>query len=432
MEKKLYGLIGRRLGHSWSVPIHCMLGCQDYQLIELEPEELRDFLQNEQLCAINVTIPYKRDVMPYCDVIDAAAAAIGSVNTIVRKADGKLYAYNTDMAGFCYMAAHAGIDMCGKKVVVLGSGGASLMAQAAARQQHARQVVVISRSGADNYENLSKHADAEIIVNATPVGMYPHTEQAPVDLTQFPACEGVLDLIYNPRRTALLMQAELLGLRWSDGLPMLVAQAVEAERHFFGRPIPDEKIEEILSVLRAEKTNIVLIGMPGCGKSSVGAALAARTGREAIDIDSRIEERIGCSIPAYFASHEEADFRQLEHEEIASVGKLSGKIILTGGGAIKDPRNYPVLHQNGRIYHLLRPLTLLPTDGRPLSQANDPAALWAQRKPLYESFCDTAIENNNTIEETACAVWEDFCEHSCDERPKPESAGHTPAGNIRT
>ena len=220
MAEKVYGLLGRKLGHSWSVPIHAALGCGGYRLIELEPEQLGPFLARQDIGGLNVTIPYKRDVMPYCDVIDEAAQAIGSVNTLARRADGKLYAWNTDAAGFCWMARRAGVELSGRKVVILGSGGASLTAQAMARRLGAREVVVISRSGENNYGNLERHADAEIVVNTTPVGMYPNNGAAPVDLAAFPRCQGVLDVIYNPRRTALLLQAESLGIPCSDGLPM--------------------------------------------------------------------------------------------------------------------------------------------------------------------------------------------------------------------
>lgn len=212
MGEKVYGLLGRKLGHSWSAPIHAALGCADYRLIELEPEELGAFLAREDIGGLNVTIPYKRDVMAYCDVLDPMAEAIGSVNTLVRRADGKLYGYNTDAAGFCFMAQRAGIGFAGKKTLVLGSGGASRTAAACAKKLGAREVVVISRSGENNYTNLGRHADAERIVNTTPVGMYPNNGAAAVDLTAFPACAGVLDLIYNPRRTALLLQAEELGI----------------------------------------------------------------------------------------------------------------------------------------------------------------------------------------------------------------------------
>ena len=311
MDGRVYGLLGRKLGHSWSVPIHQALGCEDYRLIELEPEDLSAFLAREDIGGLNVTIPYKRDVMPHCDEIDEAARAIGSVNTIVRR-EGKLFAYNTDAAGFCYMARRAGISFADRKTVILGSGGASLMAQAMVRQLGSREVAVISRSGEDNYETLSRHADADILVNATPVGMFPGNGDAPVDLDAFPALSGVLDLIYNPRRTALLQQAERLGLPRSDGLPMLVAQAVAAEEHFFDAPIPEDETERILDKLRREMTNLVLIGMPGSGKTTVGRALANLTGREAIDLDSRIEERAGRSIPEIFAREGEAAFRALE------------------------------------------------------------------------------------------------------------------------
>lgn len=412
MEEKLFGLLGRTLGHSWSVPIHRALGCGGYRLIELEPDALPAFLARTDLGGLNVTIPYKREVMPYCDVIDPLAAQIGSVNTLVRRADGKLYAYNTDAAGFRFMAHRAGIDFAGKKPLVLGSGGASRTAVACAKALGAREVVIISRSGEDNYDNLSRHADADIVVNTTPVGMYPHNGAAPLDLRAFPRCAGVLDLIYNPRRTALLLQAESLHILCSDGLPMLVAQAVAAEEHFFETSIPAGETERILSDLRREMTNLVLIGMPGSGKSTVGAALAALTGREAIDLDARIEERAGCPIPEIFARGGEAAFRALEREVTAECGALTGKILLTGGGVVKTPENYASLRQNGRIYHLLRPLDLLPTDGRPLSQGADLAAMWAERAPLYERFRDAAVENTGTVEETAEKIWRDHCENS--------------------
>lgn len=432
MAAPIFGLLGRKLGHSWSVPIHTALGCTDYRLIELEPEDLPAFLQQENLGGLNVTIPYKRDVMPYCDVIDPQAQAIGSVNTLCRRSDGKLYAWNTDAAGFSYMARRAGISFAGQKVVILGSGGASLTAQYVARQEGARAVVVISRSGSDNYDNLSHHADADIVVNTTPVGTYPNNGQSPVDLTAFPACKGVLDVVYNPRRTALLLQAESLSIPCCDGLPMLVAQAKAAEEHFFQRSIPDSETERILSQLRRETQNIVLIGMPGCGKSTVGAALAALTGREAIDIDQRIEARAGCSIPEIFAQGGEAAFRALEQEETALAGACSGKILLTGGGVVTVEANYASLHQNGRIYHLLRSLDTLATDGRPLSQGADLAAMWQRRAPLYARFRDAEADNNGTAEETAAAIWRDFCVHCGSERSESEHAGHPAAGDLRT
>ena len=412
MGARVYGLLGRKLGHSWSVPIHAALGCAGYRLIELEPDQLAPFLRRDDIGGLNVTIPYKRDVMPLCDAIDPAAEAIGSVNTLVRQPDGKLVGYNTDIDGFRYMARRAGISLAGKKVVILGSGGASLTAQAAARQEGAAEIIVISRSGPDNYENLDRHADAQVLVNTTPVGMYPGNGASPVELAVFPALEGVLDVVYNPRRTALLLQGAALGIPCSDGLPMLVAQAVVAEERFFDKSIPASENERILAQLRREMTNIVLIGMPGSGKTTVGTALAALTGREAIDLDQLIETTAGCSIPEIFAQEGEAGFRAREAAAAAEAGKRTGVILLTGGGIVKTAANYGALHQNGRIYQLVRDLSLLPTEGRPLSQGADLQAMWRERAPLYQRFRDAEIDNSGTVEDTAAAIWRDFCEHS--------------------
>ena len=394
MDERIYGLLGRKLGHSWSVPIHAALGNGAYRLLELEPDGLAPFLHRKDIGGLNVTIPYKRDVMPLCDEIDPAAEAIGSVNTIVRCADGKLVGYNTDIDGFLYMARRAGISLSGKKVVILGSGGASLTAQTAARQGGAAEVVVVSRFGPDNYDNLSRHADAEILVNATPVGMYPGNGQSPVDLSVFPVCQGVLDVIYNPRRTALLLQA------------------VAAEERFFNRSIPAGENERILVQLRREMTNLILIGMPGSGKTTVGEALSRLTGREAVDLDQMIETTAGCSIPEIFQREGESGFRARERAAAEEAGKRTGVILLTGGGIIKTAENYAALHQNGRIYQLVRDLSLLPTEGRPLSQGADLAAMWRERAPLYARFRDVEIDNSGTVEDTAAAIWRDFCAHS--------------------
>ena len=405
------GLLGEKLGHSYSPAIHAQLADYAYGLYEVAPEDLPAFLTGGDFDALNVTIPYKKAVIPYCAELSPIAQKLGSVNVLVRRPDGTLYGDNADAFGFEYLVRHSGIDVAGQKALVLGNGGASATIQAVLEQLGAH-VTVISRHGPDNYDNLDRHADARVIVNTTPVGMYPNNGAAAVDLTAFPACAGVLDLIYNPRRTALLLQAEALGIPCSDGLPMLVAQAKAAEEHFFDRTIADSENERILAQLRREMTNLVLIGMPGSGKSAVGAALAALTGREAIDIDARIAEKAGCSIPEIFAKGGEAAFRALEREATAACGALSGKLLLTGGGVVKTPGNYAALHQNGRIYQLLRPLELLPTDGRPLSQGADLAAMWAERAPLYERFRDAAIDNSGTVGQTAQAIWRDFCENS--------------------
>lgn len=250
MDGKVHGLIGRTLAHSWSVEIHELLGCADYRLIELEPEEVGPFLARDDLGGVNVTIPYKVDVVPFCDELSQVAREIGSVNTVVRRDDGTLLGDNTDREGMLYAARCAGLDFAGAKVLVLGSGGTSRTACSVLKHVGAREVVIISRGGEDNYGNLHRHADAEFIINTTPVGMYPKVDTAPVDLTLFPACRGVLDVIYNPRRTALLAQAEELGIPHTDGLPMLVAQAKASEGVFFeGRVFPDDMIEDIVEVL---------------------------------------------------------------------------------------------------------------------------------------------------------------------------------------
>ncbi|WP_369282847.1 shikimate kinase [Oscillibacter sp. GMB15532] len=415
MSERIYGLLGRTLCHSWSVPIHAAAGNGAYRLIELEPHELPGFLSRPDIGGLNVTIPYKRDVMPLCDVIDPAAREIGSVNTIVRR-DGKLYAWNTDITGFLYMADLAGVELKGRKVVILGGGGTSLTAQAAARAAGAREIAVITRSGPSNYETLSHHADGEIVINTTPVGMYPNTGAAPVNLERFSACQGVLDVVYNPRRTALLLQAEALGLPCSDGLPMLVAQAIAAEELFFNQRIDPAENRRILALLRQRMENMVLIGMPGCGKSTVGGALAKLTGREAVDLDVEIVKSAGKSIPAIFAEDGEPAFRALEQTAAARFGAESGKVIICGGGIVKDAENYGLLRQNGRIYQLDRAIETLPTAGRPLSQGADLAAMAAEREPLYRRFRDIRIDNNGSAAESAAAIWRDFCADSDSQR----------------
>ncbi len=430
MGEKVYGLLGRKLGHSWSVPIHQALGCKDYRLIELEPEALGDFLRREDIGGLNVTIPYKRDVMAFCDVIDEGAKAIGSVNTLVRR-EGKLYGYNTDIDGFLYMLRRARISLMGKKVVVLGSGGASLTAQAAAKREGAREVVVVSRTGPDNYENLpQRHGDAEALVNTTPVGMWPRLEEAPVDLRLLPAVTDVVDVIYNPGRTNLLLQAsgwnrnefyyDDLGLwderyfRCAGGLSMLVAQAKRAEELFFDRTIPDGDTEKIVAWLWQDRTNIVLVGMPGCGKTTVGRELARLSGKPLADLDEEIVRRAGKSIPDIFREEGEAAFRELEAQVLADVCARSGQVIATGGGAVLRAENRAAMRRTGWVYFLRRALEELPTDGRPLSQKGSLEEMYRVRKPLYSAAADTVIDNSVALEETAELIWRDFCENSGD------------------
>ena len=399
------GLLGRKLGHSYSPAIHAQLGGYEYALYEKEPEELPDFLQRGDFTGLNVTIPYKKAVVPYCTELSETAQLLGSVNTLLRRPDGTLYGHNTDYDGFLSLVRQSGVAVSGKKALVLGSGGASVTAQAVLRTLGA-QVVVISRSGEDNYENLSRHADAAIVVNTTPVGMYPHNGERPVDLTAFPACRAVYDIVYNPERTALMLQAEALGIPAFGGLHMLVAQAKAASELWQGKPIPHSETPRIESLLRAGTRNIVLVGMPGCGKSTVAAALGEATGREVCDSDALIEELAGMPIPEIFAQQGEAAFRAYETQAIAQLGKRSGIVLATGGGCVTRPENYPLLHQNGTILWLQRDLAALPTDGRPLSQAGKLEAMYEVRRPLYARFADHTISNNGSVEQTVAAVKE--------------------------
>ena len=412
MSERIYGLLGRTLKHSYSVPIHRALGNESYALFELEPEALGAFLARGDIDGLNVTIPYKRDVMAYCDVLDETAREIGSVNTIVRLPNGKLAGYNTDAYGLKYMASRARIKLSGRKVVILGSGGASLTAQYVAKTEGAREIVVVSRAGEENYENISRHADAEILINTTPVGMYPHTGEMPADPAQFPILEGVLELVYNPRRTALTFRAEALGIPCGDGLSMLVAQAKAAEELFFDRAIADSENERILKLMHQSAQNIVLIGMPGSGKTTIGTALAALTGRVAVDLDEQIVQSTGKTIPQIFAESGEAAFRAMEREQAERWGRESGLVLVTGGGIVKDERNYDSLKQNGRIYEVQRDLALLPRDGRPLSQSSDLAAMQRERAPLYRRFRDAVITNDTTQQEAAARIWQDFCDNA--------------------
>ncbi|NLI52977.1 MAG: shikimate kinase [Clostridiales bacterium] len=412
MDKRIYGLIGRSLLHSYSVPIHRALGNEAYALYPLEPEALGEFLLRKDVAGLNVTIPYKRDVMAYCAELDETAREIGSVNTLVRREDGTLKGYNTDAYGFRYMAMRAGISFADQKVVILGSGGSSLMVRYVAQRGGARQIVVVSRSGADHYGNLDRHADAQVLVNTTPVGTYPQTGEMPVDPALFPACEGVLDLVYNPRRTALLFRARELGISCSDGLSMLVAQAKAAEELFFGKAIADGENERILRLLSQTMQNIVLIGMPGSGKSTVGEALARLTGRKMVDLDEQIARAAGCSIPEIFTHSGEAAFRKLEREQTQVWGRESGLILVTGGGVVKDERNYPALKQNGRLYEIRRDIALLAREGRPLSANADLSDMLRERGPLYERFRDARIANDALPEQAAEQIWQDFCDNA--------------------
>lgn len=397
------GLLGKKLGHSYSPMIHNLLANYTYELFEREPEELEAFLRFEDFTGCNVTIPYKKAVIPFCTELSAIARKLGAVNTLVRTSDGKVIGHNTDYFGFSYLCKKSGLSVTGKKVLVLGTGGASATVCAVLREAQA-QVVTISRTGPDNYQNLYRHVDASVIVNATPVGMYPNTYETPLDLKGFPKLEGVLDLIYNPCRTRLLMDAEKMGCVTANGLWMLVAQAKESAEWFLKQPISDSVIPKIYQRIRKEAESIILIGMPGCGKSTIGKLLAQKTGRTFVDTDEVIEKRVGLTISEIFTRYGEPEFRKMEHEVLKDFGKRPGLVLATGGGCVKNLENYSLLHQNGSIFWLQRDLHQLATERRPLSQQNTLQQLYAQRKPMYEAFCDRTVVNRETPEDTVADI----------------------------
>ena len=398
------GLLGEKLGHSYSPAIHAMLADYDYRLYEKTPGELADFLLRGGWDGLNVTIPYKKAVMPYCAELSDTARRCGSVNTLLRLPGGAIRGENTDAYGFSYLLQSLGFDPAGKKCVIFGSGGAAATVRAVLAEKGAGEIVTVSRGGEDNYENLARHADAAFVVNATPAGMFPHNGGAAASLAPFTRCEAVADLIYNPARTALLMEAERLGIPRANGLGMLAAQAKRSAELFLGADIPDGEIARIEEKLSREMRNIVLIGMPGCGKSTVGKLLAEALGREFRESDALVEREAALSIPEIFRREGEAGFRKRETAALAELGRLSGAVIATGGGCVTREENYPLLHQNGVIVRLQRQLDRLPREGRPLSLQSDISELYERRRPFYERFADLSISNDGTPAETVRAI----------------------------
>ncbi len=394
------GLLGEKLGHSYSPQIHAELADYEYKLYEVTRENLEDFVRNGNWNGLNVTIPYKKMVVPFCDELSPIARAIGSVNTLVKRADGTIYGDNTDAFGFECLMKKNNVDPKGKKTLILGNGGACVSVKAVLENAGA-DVVVISRSGENNYNNLYLHEDAQIIVNTTPVGMYPNNGMSPVDLKLFPHCEAVLDIIYNPERTALVLQAEKMNLACDTGLYMLVAQAKRSSELFAGISIPTERIDEIERKLSYEMRNVIIIGMPGSGKSSIAEKLGQMMNHEVAELDEIFETEYKISPADCIKTQGEERFRRMETELIRAKGKASGLIISTGGGAVTRTENYPLLHQNGTIFWIKRDIELLPVDGRPISQSNDLNRLYEIRQPMYERFADYMIENDTSIEAAA-------------------------------
>mgnify|MGYP000442219970 CR=1 FL=1 len=429
MTNEKYGLIGKTLVHSYSKEIHEALGQYQYQLFSLAEDEMPDFINARDFRGLNVTIPYKKDVIPLCDEVTDLARGIGAVNTLfwknasgagasesISQEDKILVGHNTDYEGFLYAASRAGIDFEGKGVLILGTGGTSLMARRAAADQNAAKIYIASRhpetdlpSGSElqdagilstvSYDHLPEiAASIDVIVNTTPVGTFPNNMQQVIRLKDFPGCQAVIDVIYNPFKTALLLEAEKLGLKYTNGLPMLVAQATAAAGYFLGTPGAFQKENQrIIKAMKQQMGNIVLIGMPGTGKSLIGKLLAELTGKTLQDTDARIEEEAKMTIPEIFEKEGESGFRDRESAICKKLGKERNLIIATGGGAILRPENVDALRQNGTLVHITRSIDKLPTRGRPLSKNIETLKkMEAQRMPLYKSAADITFRNNYT------------------------------------
>lgn len=429
MTNEKYGLIGRTLVHSYSKEIHEALGRYQYQLFSLAEDEMPDFINARDFRGLNVTIPYKKDVIPLCDEVTDLARGIGAVNTLfwknasgtgssegINQEDKILVGHNTDYEGFLYAASRAGIEFEGKGVLILGTGGTSLMARRAAADQNAAKIYIASRhletdppSGSElqnagilstvSYDQLPEiAASIDVIVNTTPVGTFPNNMQQVIRLKDFPGCQAVIDVIYNPFKTALLLEAEKLGLKYTNGLPMLVAQATAAAGYFLGTPGAFQKENQrIIKSMKQRMGNIVLIGMPGTGKSLIGKFLAELTGKTLQDTDAKIEEEAKMTIPEIFEKEGETGFRDRESAICKKLGKERNLIIATGGGAILRPENVDALRQNGTLVHITRSIDKLPTRGRPLSQNIETLKkMEAQRMPLYKSAADITFRNNYT------------------------------------
>lgn len=391
------GLLGEKLGHSFSPQIHALLADYSYRLYEVEPSRLSEFISDSSLDAFNVTIPYKKAVIPYLDEISQEAKEIGAVNVVVRK-NGRLFGYNTDYFGFEYMLRSANINIAQKKALLFGNGGAAAPIRAVLRDNHVGELVIVDKEQ-NNPSFLSAHSDAQIIINATPVGMYPNNRKSVTDLSLFPSCEAVLDIVYNPARTELLLMAEERKITAVSGLSMLVAQAARGFELFTGDSVEEGAIEKIIDKLLFDTQNIILIGMPSCGKSTLGKLLANSLGRNFFDADEEFTKMHKITPATAINTLGEEKFRAMEQETLSILGKLSSCVIATGGGAVTRSENYPALHQNGILVYIKRNTDKLSTEGRPLSKAGSLQALFEARKPLYEKFADIAIENNGSVEE---------------------------------
>ncbi len=411
-----YGLIGGRLGHSWSQPIHEAIGGYAYTLHPLPTQaEFDAFMQARDFKAINVTIPYKQAVIPYCDVVEPLATQIGAVNTIINR-DGKLYGYNTDYYGFAYLASIHGVSPAGKTVMILGSGGTCRTVTAWCRAEGAVRILTVGRHGGPGlltYAEAVAQQDVQILINTTPAGMYPENGSCPIDPARFPELEAVLDVVYNPLCPELVQRARAIGVPAWAGLEMLVGQAVYAAEYFTDSMLDiSNLLREQHRALKRQLCNVSLIGMPGSGKSTLGKALAARLGKRFVDLDVAIEQRAGMAIPDIFAQQGEAAFRRREAATLADISKEPGQVIACGGGVIKTPGNNRRLRQNGPVLWVQRPLGRLAMEGRPLS--TDRArlrAMAAERAPLYDAMADATVDNTGTLDSALEATLQAFEQH---------------------
>ena len=406
-----YGLIGRRLGHSFSKTLHNLIGNYDYELREIEPENLEEFMLKKDFRAINVTIPYKQDVIPFLEEIDPFAQKIGAVNTIVNK-NGKLFGYNTDFLGLKSLILKNNMDLKGKKVLILGSGGTSKTAIAVAQDLSASDIYCLSRKGSEGlitYEEAYRsHTDAKVIINTTPCGMYPKIGESAIDIEKFPRLEAVVDAVYNPLSSALVVGARNKGINAIGGLYMLISQGVFASELFLNKKYPETLVDGIFEKIVKEKENIVLIGMPASGKTTVGKALAESLGKSFYDSDEEIVKKEGISIPEIFALKGEKYFRECESEVIKELSALQGAVIATGGGAVLNPKNTDLLKENGKVFFLDRNLDdMVATPDRPLSSTReDLEKRYKERYPIYCSSADYKINCSNDVAENVNAIKE--------------------------
>ena len=391
---KNYALIGEKLSHSLSPEIHSKLGSYNYELCEVKKNDLEKLLSNDDISGYNITIPYKKEIINYCSSLSEVARDTMSVNTIIKDSLGLWHGDNTDAYGFYYMINRSGVDFSDKKVLVLGSGGASLSVCYVLKKLNVREIVVISRKGQNSYENIERHIDCDIIVNTTPVGMYPDTLISPIDLNVFPRLSGVFDLIYNPQRTKLILDAQALNIPTGNGLSMLVAQAKKASELFQRIELDDKLIEKIICESNHKNTNIIFIGMPSCGKSYIGEILARKLNRRFVDIDDEIEKEYSLSPSEIITNNGEEYFREIETQVLSCFAKEKSLVIATGGGVVAKKENYQVLTQQGFIVWLKRDLKELTTSNRVLSAKYGIARLYEERKPLYEMFSDVVVQND--------------------------------------